>query len=314
MEKRLKIALLAPSGPVDWALMEQGIQLFKQDLEALCPGVAAEIIEEYLTAWPAEPRVPYLQADDRVQAEAFAAAMGLPGLDLIWTARGGYGASRWICLVPWGSLEADGPSLLGFSDVTFIHAGVQRQLGRPGIHGPMIQTYVQEPEEVRADLIRAIVFGEYPVLKGDGLLPGAAEGILIGGNLSCICHTLGTPMEPAWEGAILALEDVNEAPYRVDRMLTHLKNAGVLDRIAGMVFGRFVVEGDDKAAAAKEEAALQAVLKERISGLAVPAGCAFPFGHGSSGNYPIYIGARYRLSVSGNEAELQPAFPAKAFS
>jgi muramoyltetrapeptide carboxypeptidase len=125
---------------------------------------------------------------------------------------------------------------------------------------------------------------------------GMASGPLIGGNLSVLCALLGAPFQPAFKGRILFLEDLDEPPYRFDRMLTHLMNAGALKQLAGIAIGLCRNCEDPKAAAGEYRQSLQDVLKERLLPLNVPVVTGLPFGHAPH-NATLPVGARATLDA-----------------
>ena len=308
MSREINLAVMVLSGPAERDEVERGIGLLEEEFASKAPGCRLRLIRDYLQDAPSGTRLPYLPASDGFQAEIFTEAMSRGDIHYIWAARGGYGSSRWLHLVPWDDLPGKGPLLIGFSDITFIHSALMSFLGRPGLHAPMAITYGDTSQESRALLIKALASRMVPGLAGKTIVAGQAEGPLIGGNLSCLCHTIGTPWEPLWDGAILFLEDVNEPAYRIDRMLTHLRDAGVLERISGLVLGRFAatLQKGHSGRADAVSGSLEEVIRDRLSGLSVPVVSSLPVGHGPGDNHPLYIGGRYRLSAPGPIAELIP--------
>jgi muramoyltetrapeptide carboxypeptidase len=130
---------------------------------------------------------------------------------------------------------------------------------------------------------------------------GVAEGHLVGGNLSVLCASIGTPFQPSFHDHILFLEDIGEEPYRLDRMLTHLLNAGILQQVAGVAVGVNRDCEDTKKSKPEEYRQTSAdVMKERLSGLNVPVVVDLPFGH-IEFNATIPIGARARLDADNGD-------------
>jgi muramoyltetrapeptide carboxypeptidase len=222
--------------------------------------------------------------------------------------RGGWGSARLLELTPplpvgW---------LLGFSDVTsLLWAQVAR--GRGGaIHGPLVTTLAAEPAWSR-ERLRTLLFGGVPAdLKGTGWQGGVAEGPLLVANLTVATHLLGTPHLPDLNGAILVLEDVGEAPYRIERMLTHWRLCGALQRLAAIGFGNFqgCDAADGRADGRNEEPAagrfsLEEVLRERTGDLGIPVVAGLPVGH-DSGNAALPLGVRARLDGRRGELSLRP--------
>ena len=215
-----------------------------------------------------------------------------PNAPLVTCMRGGWGSARLLER----PLAEEEHWLLGFSDVTSL-LWARQAAGLPGgIHGPMVTTLGAEPEWSQGRL-RALLFGEaLPPLQGTVWNPGQAEGPCLAGNLTVATHLLGTPHLPDLSGAILLFEDIGEAPYRIDRMLSHWRLSGALQQIAGLGFGSFSdCEGDeDDARDSQHSFGLQAVLQERCGDLGIPVIADLPFGH-RCGNAAIPIGRRARL-------------------
>ena len=215
-----------------------------------------------------------------------------PNAPLVACMRGGWGSARLLER----PLAAEEHWLLGFSDVTSL-LWARQAAGLPGgIHGPMVTTLGAEPEWSQ-ERLRALLFGEaLPPLQGTVWNPGQAEGPCLAGNLTVATHLLGTPHLPDLSGAILLFEDIGEAPYRIDRMLSHWRLSGALQQIAGLGFGSFSdCEGDeDDARDPQHSFGLQAVLQERCGDLGIPVIAELPFGH-RCGNAAIPVGRRARL-------------------
>ena len=215
-----------------------------------------------------------------------------PNAPLVACIRGGWGSARLLER----PLAEERHWLLGFSDVTSL-LWARQAAGLPGgIHGPMVTTLGAEPEWSQ-ERLRALLFGEaLPPLQGTVWSPGQAEGPCLAGNLTVATHLLGTPHLPDLSGAILLFEDIGEAPYRIDRMLSHWRLSGALQQIAGLGFGSFSdCEGDeDDARNPQRSFGLQAVLQERCGDLGIPVIADLPFGH-RCGNAAIPIGRRGRL-------------------
>ena len=235
---------------------------------------------------------------------------------LLACVRGGWGAAR---LLEQPLPAAEG-WLLGFSDVTSLLWASQARGQAGGVHGPLVTTLAAEPDWSR-ERLWTLLFGA-PVLplSGDTWCAGVAEGPLLVGNLTVATNLLGTPHLPALDGAILVLEDVGEAPYRIERMLTHWRLCGALQRLAGIGFGSFEACEDaeapaaeapqtEKAQAEKAQAekpqtekpqevaqrfSLEQVLRERTADLGIPVLAGLPVGH-RPGNGALPLGVRARL-------------------
>ena len=221
----------------------------------------------------------------------------LPKAPLVACVRGGWGSAR-LLEQPLMDAFLGAPAhwLLGFSDVTSL-LWARQAAGLPGgIHGPMLTSLAAEPAWSQ-ERLRALLFGEpLPSLAGTPWRPGQAEGPCLVGNLTVATHLLGTPHLPDLRGLILLLEDVGEAPYRIDRMLSHWRLSGALQQVAGIGFGSFSdCEADAEDARDPERSfALEAVLKERCGDLGVPLVAGLPFGH-QCGNAALPIGRHGHL-------------------
>lgn len=231
------------------------------------------------------------------------------GAELLACVRGGWGAAR-LLEQP---LELQPRWLLGFSDVTSL-LWAQLAQGQGGaIHGPLLTTLAAEPAWSQ-ERLRALLFGE-PLadLHGEGWWGGQAEGPLLAANLTVATHLLGTPHLPDLRGAILVLEDIGEAPYRIDRMLTHWRLAGALGQLAGIGFGDFNGCDDDASDDAAGNSAdgdpaqahrrLEHVLRDRTADLGIPLVAGLAVGH-RCGNAALPLGVEARLDGQSGTLEL----------
>ncbi len=225
-------------------------------------------------------------------------------VNAIVCARGGYGTARLLPLLDYGRIRAHAKVFIGYSDITSLHCAFLVKANLISFHGPMLNSdfikddfpdftlrsflrTLMEPEaagsilstprgERREAKLRGRVNGEdISILRS-----GRATGQLIGGNLSILCATLATPYQPSFKKKILFLEDLDEVPFRFDRMLTHLLNAGLLQQVAGVAIGINKNCIDPKAKGCKEyRQTVEDVFKERLAPLKVPVVLGLPFGH-----------------------------------
>lgn len=224
---------------------------------------------------------------------------------LLACVRGGWGAARLLEQAPTLAERW----LLGFSDVTSLLWAQCAQGCSGAVHGPMLTTLASEPAWSQ-ERLRRLLFGEcLPALEGKGWCGGVATGPLLAGNLTVATHLLGTVLLPPLEGAILVLEDVGEAPYRIERMLTHWRLCGALQQLGGIGFGSFSgCNDDDDPEAAAEQAAgrrfsLEQVLHERTADLGIPVVAGLPVGH-EPGNAALPLGRQARLDGNAGRLEL----------
>lgn len=231
----------------------------------------------------------HLGGTDAQRADELNALIRDPAVRAIFPARGGYGLTRIIDRIDYKALAADPKIITGYSDLTALHLAVARKARVVTFHSPLpmhsLHKGETEPHAFAYRSFRRMILApsgglgagivEVPPSgdKPEALVAGKARGRLLGGNLSLVAATIGTPYAIEPEGAILLLEDVNEAPYRVDRMLSQLRLAGVLDKVSGVVLGSFTTKEPD------EPAKIDTILREYFGGLKVPVIIGFPAGH-----------------------------------
>ncbi len=288
------VAVVAPaSGGVAAAALQRGLERFRDWglAPTLMPGCHSEL------DWPEGCPV---AAPDADRCRDLQAALDDPRYRAVVCLRGGYGMARLLPDLDLASLARDPKPILGYSDITALLAAAFAATGTVGFHGPMLApTEDLDPGEAGWELQRRLLTetGQpvpLPVAETSrGLVPGSAEGPLVGGNLCLLQSLIGTPWEIDVSGCLLFLEDTGEAPYRVDRMLTHLLQTGALARASGVILGDFHVSGTPLASA---PAAMLAVLEERLGGLGIPVARGFPVGH-LPGSWTLPHGVRARLEV-----------------
>lgn len=305
------IALVAPAGsvPVD----DQGRLHPKlaAGLERLQAAGYRTVFGRHVFA-----RHGYLAGDDSGRLADLRWALTDPGIDAVICVRGGYGSPRLLEQADFAPLARDFARrprpLVGFSDLTALLAALTAVTGIPTFHGPTLGS-LDEPANLEA-LLRLIGRdARFPQQVVPMAAPGAprprtlrsgrAEGRLVGGNLSLLCALVGTPYEPDPRGAVLLLEDVGEPPYRLDRMLTHLRLAGWLRQVAGIIVGELV---DCDPPAGRPSFTAAEVLEERLGDLGVPCLVDVPCGHGRW-QLTLPLGARVALDAgAGTVTVLEP--------
>lgn len=266
-----RVALLAPSGPVSAADRAAAV--------AHCHELGFEPV-----LMPHADRAHgYLAGRDTERLADLNAALADPSIDGIWCLRGGTGMTRILADVDFAALARRPIPIIGYSDITALLSAVWTETGIVSFHGPIARAAL--PEFSRAQLQRVTGAPEPPgrldLPATDPetpvtLHPGRARGRLIGGNLSLLQTLVGTRWFPDLRGAILFLEDVHEPVYRIDRMLSHLRLAGLLEGIAGVALGRFT---DRPSAPEGADLDLHAVVQEYFAPLDVPVAAGFPIGH-----------------------------------
>lgn len=292
-----RVHVVAPSGPVNAERVRRGLAHVRRQFGE--PRLATNL----------ERRVGYFAGDDGERIAGFDQALRDDQAQVIWAARGGYGATRLLARLDPALLER--PKLLvGFSDVSallcwaWVHARV------PSIHGPVVGQLDELHEQDRQRLW-VLLAGELPEpLCADehsaALHGGRVEGRLIVSNLEVLRSLIGTPHMPSLDGAILAIEETGERPYRIDRALTQLLASGSLRGVAGVAVGDLhgCVEpehGGSRGWTAQE------VLEDRLGRLGVPVLIGLPFGHAPTRNAALGFGVWARLDADqGALEQLEP--------
>jgi len=248
----------------------------------------------------------YLAGTDRERADDIMEMFQDEAVKAILCFRGGYGAARLLPLLDYKTVRANPKIFIGYSDITSLHCAFLRQANLISFHGPMLNSdFIKDnmPEFTLRSFLRTLTQSCAPGSLCEGypkktvriLSPGTASGPLVGGNISILCASLATPYQPSFKGAILFIEDLDEEPYRFDRMLTQLLNAGLLQSLAGIAVGINKNCKDPKARRAKEyRQTLDDVLQERLLPLKIPIVAGLPFGHVRH-NATLPIGARATL-------------------
>lgn len=269
-----RIAVVSSSGNFEEERLAAGVALARSwgyDLELL-PGVGR--------------RHRYLAGTDQERLRDLARALR-GGWDAIWLARGGYGINRLLPSLPWDELA--GVPYIGFSDATGLLNALAAR-GQPAVHAPVLHS-LSRSDAASQERLRRLLAGE-PVepLRGRPIRRGDAAGPIVGGNLCVLASLCGTPWQLRAKGCILVLEEINELPYKVDRLVTQLVDAGCLDGVAGVALGSFlgahVPDG--------EGWTMEEVLHDLFAPLGVPVLGGLPIGHDAH-NHAFVLGEPARI-------------------
>ena len=251
----------------------------------------------------------FLAGSDRERATDLMAMFADKKVRGIICIRGGYGTARLLNSLDYAVIRRNPKVLAGYSDITTLHCALAVKASLVSFHSPMLneglgsekfpafsnESFLRNVTEAKPS---SSICAGYKGKTVSVLRRGIAEGQLIGGNLSLLVTTLGTPYQPQFKNRILFFEDVGERPYRLDRLLTHLLNAGVLQQVAGVAVGVNQDCDDPADAKAKEYKQSSAdVLQERLKILGVPVVTGLPFGHQPL-NATIPIGVRARRDAN----------------
>lgn len=222
----------------------------------------------------------HLAGDDDHRVADLNAAIADPDVRAAWVTRGGYGLTRILDRIDWRALAADPIAIVGFSDVSALLVAAWRRIGLVTVHGPFVGRLAAQRVSVQRQ-VREVLLGTGAREPSTGVpLPGAPRRVvrapLIGGNLTVLAALAGTPDRVVARGCVLLLEEVGEAPYRIDRLLTQLRHSGTLEDVAGVAVGAPV--GCDPPAA-RPSGTFADVLADRLDDLGVPVVTGLPIGH-----------------------------------
>jgi len=297
------IGVIATSSPVKKGLLERGVQ----ELERI--GYRVVLGEGVLS------RRGFFAGEHCERAQALLAFLEDPGIKAVFCARGGYGSNYVVEFLAAPAvlrrLKGMAPKIvMGYSDVSTLLLFLYQRLGWVTFQGPMLTKDFAEGE---AGYDRAVLEGilsssaNRSNLESDAfsLRAGVVQGRLLGGCLSLLTATLGTPEEIDTRGTILLLEDIDESPYRVDRMLFHLRQAGKFREVKAVVFGEMV--GCRQSSTPADD--LRDVILETLKGLEVPVAFGLRFGHTTGRTLTVPLGVRARLSA-GEQVKLTLLEPA----
>ncbi|MFI6079760.1 LD-carboxypeptidase [Streptomyces sp. NPDC051217] len=294
-----KVAVVAPSGPVPADRLEAGLDIVRG--WGLDPVVAPHVLDLHR-------ELDYLAGSDEARARDLQDAWCDPTVSAVLCARGGYGVQRMVDLLDWDAMRAAAPKVfVGYSDITALHEAFAARAGVSTLHGPMVAalTFLKDPatqESLRATLLEPEAVRTIGLDTAGALVPGRAHGVTLGGCVSLLAADLGTPLaRPSAAGGLLLIEDVEEEPYRMDRILTQLLRSGWLDGVAGVALGSWAGCGPYEA--------VRTLMLDRLGGLGVPVAEELGFGHGPT-NLTVPLGVPAVLDASADTTTLTLDVPA----
>jgi muramoyltetrapeptide carboxypeptidase len=287
------VGLVAPSSPFQQDTLEAGVHFLQEQ------GFVVRHLPDLLSR-----KRGFLAGGDDERADEIRKMFEDPEVQAVFAVRGGYGAQRILDRLDADLMRKSPKIFLGYSDATCLLTFLHQKARLVCFHGPLVNEMGFLSEVTRTFLVRLLTCAEPlgPLPFGDlrWIRKDLARGPIVGGNLSLLCSTLGTAWELETDGRILFLEDRGEKPYRVDRMLLQLRQAGKLSSLAGLLFGEFQVDSNEEPQVSDKKA-MDEVLHENTRGLGVPVACGLPLGHGKH-NVPVPLGVL--AEVSGAEGRV----------
>ena len=267
-----RVAVIAPSGPLPEGRLEKSLQAIRK--YGLEPVVYDSV----------KSRHGYLAGSDRLRADDLTHAFADDSVAGVICARGGYGAQKLHRLIDWDVVKRNPKVFLGYSDVTYLHSMMNQYCGFVTYHTPMPSTeWYKELDDYTDHWLNLALFGgnwgeltNCDKEKRFTLTGGKGEGKLVGGNLSLVASAVGTPYVISGKDAIFFLEDVEESPYRVDRMLTQMVAGGSFEGCKGIVLGYYTdCQPDDP----EKSLSLMQVFEEILKPLGIPVLGGVTCGH-----------------------------------
>jgi muramoyltetrapeptide carboxypeptidase len=314
------VGIIAPaSAPPDPKAIDRSVEAIER--LGFKPQLAANV----------RKRLGFLAGSDRERAADLMKMFLDRRVNAILCVRGGYGTARLLPLLDYEKILANPKIFIGYSDITSLHFAFLVKANLITFHGPMLNSdFIKDdlPDFTLHSFLRTLMEPKAAGSIRKGLSVGSAgkkpqsrvkssdisilhsgktSGQLIGGNLSILCATLATPYQPNFKNRILFLEDLDEVPFRFDRMLTHLLNAGLLQQVAGVAIGTNKNCIDPKAKGCEEyRQTMEDVFKERLAPLKVPVVLGLPFGHVPM-NATLPVGIRATLDGINGDLMIEEA-------
>lgn len=290
------IGVIAPSSPIKTEKLDKVIEFM-------------ESIGLYVKLGAHIDRVHgYLAGTDAARLEDFQTMIADPDVKAIIFARGGYGAGRIVSSIDYNLVQANPKIIWGYSDITYLHTVIRQTTGLVTFHGPMaVSDMVKDDfDDLSAKLIHQL-FQPTELIYSEAISPlevysaGEGTGELVGGNLSLLVSTLGTPYEIDTKNKLLLLEDIGEEPYRIDSMLNQMKLAGKLDAAAGIILGDFA----ETEPSLKNTLSVSEVFTDYFANLSSPVMSGLKIGH-CFPHFSVPLGTEAVLNTKAKTLKIAP--------
>ena len=273
------IGVAAPAGPFETGDFEQGVAVLKE------MGFEVRVPDNLQ-----QPQK-YLAGSDAMRASVLKDLFEDPEVKGIICARGGYGSMRILDLVDYDLIRHHPRIFLGFSDISALISSITTQSGLVTFHGPNIISLGKATPQTKVSFFRAVTSNQPLDIRPQNtsvITPGSGTGIVAGGNLATLSHLLGTPYSPAYRGCLFVMEDILEAPYKIDRMLFQMRMAGCFQGMSGVVLGTFQDCGNYDA--------ICEIAANLFEDMQIPVLGGFDIGHGHE-NMTIPMGIQATLDT-----------------
>ncbi len=283
-----KISITAPSSGFDRKLFKKGIRILEEN------GLSSSVDEKIFQTES------FLAGKDKTRAQILLNSFSDPDTDIVWAARGGYGAIRLLEYLEKNIhiFIKNKKFFVGFSDITIIHSFLNEKAGLVTIHGPNITSVGNLSREMLEHMLQLLKLckNNFEIKTPDmkTVQKGKAKGVLKGGNLSSLCSLTGTPWQADFTDCILFLEEVGEQPYRIDRMLTQMRLSGCFENIKGLILGDFSFLSKKSG---KKASIYSSLITDSLKlSPEIPVIEGFPAGHGKN-NFAFFLGAEAVLDA-----------------
>ncbi len=297
-----KIAIISPASPSSMYSVHRCTRFFKNH--------GIEVEHSYSVRWQ-KNRHNYFSATDDDRAKEFMDYVQRDDIKALVAARGGYGSMRILDKIDYNIIKENPKIILGYSDITALLNAITHQTGMITYHGPVASSDFSgvEGESIKRCIFQNSDDKDYSINSSKmwSLVPGKAQGEIVGGNLSIVSGLLGTPYDIDFTGKIVALEETREAQYKIDKMLTQLALSGKLHKAAGLIFGQFKNLNSRRPFNPNRSLTVKEILEQVIQPIGIPTIYGVPFGHLDT-QYTLPIGGLATIDATNKHVYLNDKY------